>query len=533
MKLNTFLAIPMVLISMSSGYAQSNSGLIAHWPFNGNANDSSGNGHTGTAYNTSSGTGITGKPNTAYYFDGSSSYITVPYQSDLNITRYSLCAVVKPTGFYPGLCQGNIIMERGWEYSAGNYELEFTDNPYNDCYTDDSTKYVFALATGNVTNNGSISNWQYSPQIVRDNWYVVVGTFNGTDTFKVYINGVLKSVYPAAGSIGSSTYGISIGAGMINSSYPYWYKGFIDDIRIYNRVLDDSEIKQYATGIYLPEPDTVCQGKSLSVITNLINGNFVQVPGTVFTAEISDASGSFASPTVIGTYTVGSVSTPNVVTIPCTVSASLAPGVYKLRVKTTTLAMTSDLSDLYVFADSTPTLALSSSAGTTVAQGTTVVFTANPSSAGANPSFKWYKNGVLVAGQASATYTAIAGVDFVNGDTITSFVKSSLPCATVDSAIDKIIMNVTLGVKNVTPDCNIRISPNPSNGSFLLKGYVNANDVKMNIVNELGQVIYSQNINVVNNVLVSEVKLDNVRSGVYFVRLQAEGISQIARLIIQ
>jgi len=532
MKLKALLAIPMALISMSFGYAQSDTGLIAHWPFNGNANDATGNGHTGTAYNTSSAAGITGKPNTAYYFDGSSSYITVPYQSDLNVTNYSLCAIVKPAGFYPGLCQGNVIMERGPESATGNYELVFTDNPYNDCYTEDTAKYVFTFPTSTTTTGGTASSWQYSPQIVRNNWYTVVGTYNG-GTISVYVNGVLKSVFTTSGSIGSSTDGVTIGVGVVNSSYPYWYNGFIDDARIYNRVLDDSEIKQYATHIYMRDPDTACQGKSLSVVANLINGNFVQVPGTVFTAEISDASGSFASPTVIGTYTVGSVGTPNVVTIPCTVSASLAPGAYKLRVKTTTLAMTSDLNDLYVFADSTPTLAVSSSAGTTVAQGTTVIFTANPSSAGANPSFKWYKNGVLIAGQTSATYTAIAGVDFVNGDTISTIVKSSLPCATVDSAIDKIIMNVTLGVKNVTPDCNIRISPNPNNGSFLLKGYVNANDVKMDIVNELGQVIYSQNINVVNNVLVSDVKLDNASSGVYFVRLQAEGISKIARLIIQ
>lgn len=64
-----------------NGYSQSflTNGLVAYFPFNGNANDASGNGHNGTVYGATLTTNRFGNPNGAYYFDGSSAYITAPF----------------------------------------------------------------------------------------------------------------------------------------------------------------------------------------------------------------------------------------------------------------------------------------------------------------------------------------------------------------------------------------------------------------------------------------------------------------------
>jgi hypothetical protein len=45
-------------------------GLVAHYPFNGNANDESGNGNHGTVHGAKLTQDRFGNPNSAYYFDG-------------------------------------------------------------------------------------------------------------------------------------------------------------------------------------------------------------------------------------------------------------------------------------------------------------------------------------------------------------------------------------------------------------------------------------------------------------------------------
>jgi hypothetical protein len=53
--------------------ADLSSGLIAYYPFNGNANDESGNGHNGTIYGSTLTADRMGNPNSAFYFNGTPS----------------------------------------------------------------------------------------------------------------------------------------------------------------------------------------------------------------------------------------------------------------------------------------------------------------------------------------------------------------------------------------------------------------------------------------------------------------------------
>ena len=54
------------------------SGLLAYYPFNGNANDATGQGNNGILMNNPQlTTDKSGNPNSAYYFDGSADYIVV------------------------------------------------------------------------------------------------------------------------------------------------------------------------------------------------------------------------------------------------------------------------------------------------------------------------------------------------------------------------------------------------------------------------------------------------------------------------
>ena len=58
-------------------YGGINDGLVAYYPFNGNANDESGNGHNGTINSATLTSDRFGNPNSAYSFDGVNDYIDI------------------------------------------------------------------------------------------------------------------------------------------------------------------------------------------------------------------------------------------------------------------------------------------------------------------------------------------------------------------------------------------------------------------------------------------------------------------------
>src|SRR5215475_7065552 len=70
------------------GQVNLSQGLLAYYPFNGNANDASGNNNHGTPMN---GVQLTtdrfGNANSAYLFDGVDDYITIPNSASLNPTN--------------------------------------------------------------------------------------------------------------------------------------------------------------------------------------------------------------------------------------------------------------------------------------------------------------------------------------------------------------------------------------------------------------------------------------------------------------
>jgi len=90
-------AMLIVLLKTILGLASLTDGLVAYYPFNGNANDESGNGNDGTVTGAALTADRFGNPNSAYSFDGINDIIEVSHSSSLNITSaISLCAWVYP-----------------------------------------------------------------------------------------------------------------------------------------------------------------------------------------------------------------------------------------------------------------------------------------------------------------------------------------------------------------------------------------------------------------------------------------------------
>ena len=89
-KLLSIIAIITALTTFSQvpNYVPTN-GLVGWWPFNGNANDESGNGHHGIVNGAVLDVDENNLANEAYYFDGNDR-ITIPHHSDFNVQYLSI-----------------------------------------------------------------------------------------------------------------------------------------------------------------------------------------------------------------------------------------------------------------------------------------------------------------------------------------------------------------------------------------------------------------------------------------------------------
>ena len=115
----------LFLLSGSNLFSQGtlNNGLVAYYPFTGNANDVSGNNNNPSSNNATLTADRFGVANNAYHFNGTNNAIRIPNSSSLQLSnKISMCAWVRVTGFYTGPCGGNSILMKGNDdFVTGNY----------------------------------------------------------------------------------------------------------------------------------------------------------------------------------------------------------------------------------------------------------------------------------------------------------------------------------------------------------------------------------------------------------------------------
>ena len=209
-------------------------GLVAYYPFNGNANDESGNGNNGTVNGSTLITDRFGKSSSAYSFNGTNNSIVVPNSSTLNFSdnKLSISFWLKMPN-YP-TSETHIITK----YSGvGTTTTGFMVVAYTDTAT-----FVYRYAEAATTGGWG---WAEMPMLnlpAFNSWFHVVTT---TDTGydKLYINGILKASNPTKHNfnIGANNESLRFGIGPPQNPRSY-YNGAMDDIRIYNRALTPAEV---------------------------------------------------------------------------------------------------------------------------------------------------------------------------------------------------------------------------------------------------------------------------------------------------
>jgi hypothetical protein len=249
------LCLPLLVSAQVPCYVPT-SGLLAWYSFNGNANDLSGNAHTGTAVAASLTSDRYNNAASAYSV-GTNSYIAVADNSvNLRPTNITVagwaCFTSAPSGY-------NIVVGKG----IGTGQPESVG------------MYLSAPSTwmGNVCGNGSCGptvNTVNTPSVGA--WYHVVYEFDDAANIqKFFLNGVLTASGSVSHSIFYDTRPWTFGCEYENGAPDFFLKGKVDDIGIWNRLLTQAEVTDLynaltATLVTQPASQTVAVGGSTTFI---------------------------------------------------------------------------------------------------------------------------------------------------------------------------------------------------------------------------------------------------------------------------
>jgi len=266
----TIFGLALISNAQAPNYVPSN-GLIGWWPFNGNANDESGNGNNGSVLG---GTTLAfdryNNSNSSYEVDG----INCP-----NSKGISLPAFINNADSY------SISVWFQTTDSTKQYQVILNSYPHQ--YIGVAHNYVSLNNTSAGIGNGTWfsvtgSNW---PTFNLVNWHNVI-VVKSTIDFTFYQDGILVFTTPISPSFNSGSFtNLNVGASSINGGINCYetFKGKIDDIGIWNRALTQQEIS------VLYNSTNCSNNLTISPTSNqLQTGN-----AATFSATTSDANPSY------------------------------------------------------------------------------------------------------------------------------------------------------------------------------------------------------------------------------------------------
>jgi hypothetical protein len=207
-------------------------GAVALWSFDEGTgtivSDTSGNGNNGALYNMDGSTcWVDGKPGKALMFNGIDDYVSIPDSDTLHQTSAITVAFwIKAASEQPSSDLFTVIEK---SHSNIDYSGWYFQSQY------DKKGVSFGFGNGSDWNNGTGSD----VVLADDVWHFVTGTYDGTQV-KFYIDGNLESSKITTGQIATNNRPINIGHWGAGERY---FKGIIDEVRIYNRALSDAEIQ--------------------------------------------------------------------------------------------------------------------------------------------------------------------------------------------------------------------------------------------------------------------------------------------------
>lgn len=258
------LAAFFLIVQMSSQFTYAQvSGLVSHWPGEGNANDVVGSNNGTLQGGGMFAPGIAGQ---AFRLDGVR-YIEVPDSPSISIT-------------------GSFTLEAWINLSDNTNQfgiIEKYDPP-------GQRGYFLRLGDGKLVSSVCsfpLTCSEYSigaTTLSTGTWHHVASVYDGT-SIKVYLDGVLDGSVPTDFTLPDGSTSLKIGARGDDANTRL--NGLIDEVKIYNRALSASEIQVSAGGLV---SRWRAEGDALDSV-GINNGSLLN--GTAFTAGVSGQSFSF------------------------------------------------------------------------------------------------------------------------------------------------------------------------------------------------------------------------------------------------
>ncbi|MBS1668860.1 MAG: gliding motility-associated C-terminal domain-containing protein [Bacteroidetes bacterium] len=301
------LALIFLALFTPTVYSQVNlsQGLLAYYPFNGNANDASGNNLNGILINgVQSASDRYNNPNSALHFDGFSSYVQIPLNASFN-PAHSLSIAMS---FYPEQ-HGVQTLFGKIDYQKGlgtQFQIAMDFNLY--------PGVLFGVnppssACAGVPLNAAYVN-TINP-ITLNQWYCLAVTFDNGQ-MSIYLNGTLIQTQTASFTTLNQCIdaGIQIGSWWVGDLQ--YFKGKIDELRIYNRAINQQEVNALCNLCNQPQGslvgNAICAGGTGTLTFNATVG----IPP--FTVQYTDGINKYTQQGVVSGVPFQAQVNPNVTT---------------------------------------------------------------------------------------------------------------------------------------------------------------------------------------------------------------------------
>ena len=259
-------AMLMVLLTTGIGHADLSDGLVGYWSFD-NASDlghdDSGNGNHGTVYGAVSTTGMVGN---AMSFDGNGDYVVVGDSDELDLTS----SFTLSFWLNSGSSNESILLSK---------HVAHTDM--------DGSWMILHPASSDPWYQGRLAmhNWRASPdwisagtQIQQGEWVHWAITYDAsTNACTFYADGEVDATHTYTFDIRNISRPLTIG-GAEHFEVPYvryFYEGLMDEVRIYNRALSETEIHELSNS-----PPVANAGPDQTVEQTGVLGAEVQLDGS-------------------------------------------------------------------------------------------------------------------------------------------------------------------------------------------------------------------------------------------------------------
>lgn len=212
-------------------------GLTGYWPFDGNANDMVGT-NNGTVYgNVTLTTDRKGNSNGAYQFNGSKGdYIKCVSPGITGSAARTISLWAKADALSTDALSTDVQALFAYGENDGSYYY--------------GRRFEISLTTRNlVFDRGGTQVCKRSPLVINNRWNHYTIVYKGreagetVDTLYFYVNGTfLSPLYPSSANLVNTSVVNPIYFGSLYNNQRY-FKGAIDEVRMYDRALIGSEVK--------------------------------------------------------------------------------------------------------------------------------------------------------------------------------------------------------------------------------------------------------------------------------------------------